>query len=250
MDIYLYGVIPAEEAENRNFDLQTETGGIETEIESVTYRGIGFLYSEVDLGVKLRATRKNVQAHSETLADLLERTKTLAPVSFGAILEDQEALQSLARSHKKELKKTLDDIANKVEYGVKAYWDPEEVARTIGKDDREVISLKKKIQRGKVEDRYQATVEVGELIDEKLEEKKEKLKISILDHLFPVSEEWIANDLFDERMAANLAFLLERSAQEAFDEAMKALGKSQPEFLTFKYNGPWPPFNFVNLELR
>lgn len=250
MKIYLYGAVPGEVAENWDHDIEADIGGESAKIELFSCQGIGFLYSEVELGSKLRATRKNVQAHSETLGDLLDLTETLAPVSFGAIVDDLDAVESIAKEHEEKLQKTLVSIANKVEYGVKAYWDPDEVAREIGKTDKEVQKLKKKVQKGKVGDQYQATVEVGELIDDKIETRKEELRDTMLEYLSPVSDDWTGNDLFDERMAANLAFLLDRSSQDDFDSAMESLGKSQPGYLTFKYNGPWPPFNFVDMELR
>lgn len=250
MKTYLYGVVPSETAEDWDHETEAKIGNHSAPIEAITHQGIGFLYSQVDIGSKLRATRKNVKTHSETLGDLLEETETLAPVSFGAILDDMEAVKSLISENRASLLDTLEKISGKVEYGVKAYWDPDEVAEVIGNNDQEVQKLKERVQSGKVQDQYQATVEVGELIDEKIEERKDQLKESMLEHLTPVSEEWVENDLFDERMAANFAFLLERSSQEEFDEAMQALGKAQDSYLTFKYNGPWPPFNFVDMELR
>lgn len=249
MKIYLYGVIPPVEAEDWEHSLEADIGGEKAEIELFTHQDLGFLYSKVDLGSKLRATRKNVQAHSETLGKLLELTETLAPVSFGAILNDLDAVKKIISENKESLTESLEKIDHKVEYGVKAYWNPDEVAQEIGKADKEVQKLKKKVKKGSVGDQYQATVEVGELIDDKMEAKKEDLREDMLEYLTPVSDDWTANDLFDERMAANLAFLMDRSNQEDFDRAMESLGKSQPGYLTLKYNGPWPPFNFVNLKL-
>ncbi len=249
MKIYLYGAVPRGVSEGWNPEMEAKVGDQKVPIELFTHHGIGFLYSKVDLGSKLRATRKNVQRHSETLGELLEKVETLAPVSFGAILEDMDSVKKLIDENRKDLQDTLEKISGKVEYGVKAYWDPEEVARKVGENDREVQKLKKKVQSGKAGNQYEATVEVGELIDEKIKEEKEELRDSILEHLTPVSQEWVENDLFDERMAANLAFLLDRKSQENFDSAMQDLGKDHPGYLTFKYNGPWPPFNFVEMEL-
>ncbi|MBS3736833.1 GvpL/GvpF family gas vesicle protein [Candidatus Bipolaricaulota bacterium] len=251
MKIYLYGTIPKQDAESWDPQgLKADIDGERAEVELLVHQGVGFLYSRVDLGGKLKATRKNVQAHSETLGELLDLTSTLAPVSFGAIVDDLKAVKKISSENKEILEDTLEKINHKVEYGVKTYWDPDVVAREIGETDRKVQKLKKKVQKGKVGDQYQATVEVGELIDDKIETKKEELRNTMLEYLTPVSDEWTSNEIFDERMAANLAFLLDRSSQDDFDKAMDSLGKSQPGYLTFKFSGPWPPFNFVDLELR
>jgi len=249
MKIYLFGLIPSDEADSWDYELEAEIGGEISRIDLLEHQDLGFLYSRVDLEDKLRATRKNVQAHSETLGEVLKLTNTLIPVSFGAIVDDLDAARKIISENREQLIETLNKIENKVEYGVKAYWNPDEVAQEIGETDKEVQRLKKKVKKGEVNDQYQATVEVGELIDDRIAARKEELKDSILKHLTPVSEEWTENDLFDERMSANMAFLLDRSNQDDFDRAMEDLGKTQPGYLTFKYNGPWPPFNFVDLEL-
>ena len=37
--------------------------------------------------------------------------------------------------------------------------------------------------------------------------------------------------------------------EQAFDSRVKEIGQ-QYEKLTFKYTGPWPPYNFVNIRLK
>ena len=44
--------------------------------------------------------------------------------------------------------------------------------------------------------------------------------------------------------------LVERSREQEFDEAVKALSRKYEDVLSFKYTGPWPPYNFVNIKLR
>ena len=40
------------------------------------------------------------------------------------------------------------------------------------------------------------------------------------------------------------------SREQEFDEAVKALSRKYEDVLSFKYTGPWPPYNFVNIKLR
>jgi len=51
-------------------------------------------------------------------------------------------------------------------------------------------------------------------------------------------------------MIMNAAFLVERSASERFDEKVRELSHRHEGLLTFKYTGPWPPYNFVNIKLK
>ena len=41
-----------------------------------------------------------------------------------------------------------------------------------------------------------------------------------------------------------------RSREQEFDEAVKALSRKYEDVLSFKYTGPWPPYNFVNIKLK
>ena len=50
-------------------------------------------------------------------------------------------------------------------------------------------------------------------------------------------------------MIMNAAFLVSREQEQAFDAAVKEIGQ-QYDKLTFKYTGPWPPYNFVNIRLK
>ena len=38
--------------------------------------------------------------------------------------------------------------------------------------------------------------------------------------------------------------------EKAFDEKVKAISLQYEDLLTFKYTGPWPPYNFVNIKLK
>jgi hypothetical protein len=50
-------------------------------------------------------------------------------------------------------------------------------------------------------------------------------------------------------MIMNAAFLVSRTHEAAFDVRVKELG-TRYDKLTFKYTGPWPPYNFVNIRLK
>jgi hypothetical protein len=48
-------------------------------------------------------------------------------------------------------------------------------------------------------------------------------------------------------MVLNAAFLLSRANGPAMDEAVKRLDEEFRDRLMFKYVGPVPPYNFVNI---
>lgn len=46
------------------------------------------------------------------------------------------------------------------------------------------------------------------------------------------------------------AFLIERERESDFDFAVNRIGKKFGDGLNFKYTGPWPPYNFVEIRLK
>jgi hypothetical protein len=48
----------------------------------------------------------------------------------------------------------------------------------------------------------------------------------------------------------NAAFLVGREKQDQFDQKVHEIGKRYEGKLSFKYTGPWPPYNFVTIRLQ
>jgi hypothetical protein len=53
-----------------------------------------------------------------------------------------------------------------------------------------------------------------------------------------------------DRMIANAAFLVDRKREKEFDDVVREISRKYEDVLTFKYTGPWPPYNFVNIKLK
>jgi hypothetical protein len=58
------------------------------------------------------------------------------------------------------------------------------------------------------------------------------------------------NKPIGDKMIMNAAFLIERERETEFDAAVNRIAKKFGDPLNFKYTGPWPPYNFVNIRLK
>ena len=72
----------------------------------------------------------------------------------------------------------------------------------------------------------------------------------IHDSLKPVAVASRSNKPIGDLMILNAAFLVDRSQESAFDEKVKEVSRKYEDLLRFKYSGPWPPYNFVNIKLK
>ncbi|MET0551777.1 MAG: GvpL/GvpF family gas vesicle protein, partial [Vicinamibacteria bacterium] len=96
---------------------------------------------------------------------------------------------------------------------------------------------------------YFARMQYGRMVDAALEDYVERYVGAIVAELRPVSTASRSNKPIGEKMIMNAAFLVTREQENAFDAKVKEIG-ARYESLTFKYTGPWPPYNFVNIRLK
>jgi len=202
--------------------------------------------SDAPLGV-LDPTRDNVLAH-QRVNETVMREHTVLPMSFGTVFKTRDDVTTFLKSAYRAFSDVLDKMENKLEFGLKVLWDREAVIREIEVDDEDIHRLKSEIasQKGST---YFARMQYGRLIDAALQAKSERYVSEIFDRLRDVSVAARANKPIGDRMILNAAFLVTRDTEDEFDSRVKALGGSHDK-LTFKYTGPWPPYNFVNIRLK
>ena len=91
---------------------------------------------------------------------------------------------------------------------------------------------------------------IGEMVEQALRSEKDIVKADILDALSPLAVEVKTNDTYGELMIINAAFFVEKAEETDFDQQVQLLDEKYGEKVTFKYVGPLPPFNFVNISIN
>jgi hypothetical protein len=221
-------------------------GADPSEVYSVHYKNLAAVASEVPLEV-LDSTRENVLAH-ERVNETVMREHTVIPMSFGTIFKTREDIVELLRSAAEAFGDVLNKMQNKLEFGLKILWDRDQAIREVEGEDEDIGRLKKEIssQRGPT---YFARMQYGRLVDAALQSRSERYVADILDQLRDVSVASRINKPIGDKMIMNAAFLISRDQEGAFDAKVKTIA-SKFDKLTFKYTGPWPPYNFVNIRLK
>lgn len=221
-------------------------GGEPSDVQTVNYKDIAAVASNTPLEV-YDPTRENVLAH-ERVNEAVMREFTVIPMSFGTVFKTREDIIELLRSAYDAFKDVLQKMKGKVEFGLKVLWEPDIVIQEIEKDDENLRRLRQEIssQQGST---YFARMQYGRLVDSLLQERSEQLATEILTSLSSTSVASRTNKPIGDKMILNAAFLVEREKDAAFDAGVKDVGARYP-FLNFKYTGPWPPYNFVNIRLK
>jgi Gas vesicle synthesis protein GvpL/GvpF len=216
------------------------------EVYTVLYEDIAAVVSDAPIEV-LDATRENVLAH-ERVNEAVMKYQTVIPMSFGTVFKTRDDIVELLRGAHDAFQDVLSKMENKVEFGLKVLWDRDAMIRHLEHDDEDIRRLKSEIatQKGST---YFARVQYGRLVDGALQSRSEQYVTEIFEALRDVCVASRANKPIGDKMIMNAAFLVERDREGAFDARVKRLGAAY-ETLTFRYTGPWPPYNFVNIRLK
>jgi hypothetical protein len=217
-----------------------------SEIHTIHHRDLAAVVSDVPLGV-LDSTRENVLAH-ERVTEIVMRDHTVIPMSFGTIFKTKDDIVQLLRSAYDAFGDVLMKMRDKMEFGLKVLWDRDSVVKDIEDEDEGIHRLKNEIalQKGST---YFARMQYGRAIDAALQQRSERYGSEILDRLRDVAVASRINKPIGDKMIMNAAFLVSRDQEAAFDARVKSIA-SEHDKLTFKYTGPWPPYNFVNIRLK
>jgi hypothetical protein len=240
---YVYCIIKSEQS------LAFGALGIGSEpahVQTVNYRDLAAVVSSTSLVVQ-DPTRDNVLAHQRVNETVMQQ-HTVIPMSFGTVFKTDDDIIELLRSAYEAFTDVLNKMEDKFEFGLKVLWDRDQIIREIEEEDEDIRRLKGEIssQKGST---YFARMQYGRLIDAALQARSERYVAEIFEALRDVSVASRSNKPIGDRMIMNAAFLVSRDREEAFDARVKEIG-SRYDKLTFKYTGPWPPYNFVNIRLK
>jgi hypothetical protein len=240
---YLYAVTPAGEA-----GAGCGAGVEGAEIESVEQDGLAAIVSR--LGVrKLRPQRSNLSAHHRVLNEL-SRRQTVLPAAFGTIGTSEEEVRDMLARNREVLTDLLARLAGKVEMGLKVYWETENIFEYFVATHQELETLRNRLFRAGAHPSVEQKLDLGKLFESLIAESRARHTRRVTEALLGCSAEIIAVDPGEERMIMKLACLVERERRGEWEEGVHRAARLFDDHYRFDYSGPWPPYNFVHVDLR
>ena len=222
-------------------------------VYSISYQDIAAVISDSPIK-KYPISRENTIAHQKVLEELM-KDFTILPVKFGTVASAEERVSTNERIREKvlkaryeELKELLSKMDNKIELGLKAFWvDMKIVFGEIVDENSQIKKLRQKLASKPITQPFGEKATLGEMVKNALERKKAKEEKDILDVLKKTCVDWRGNKVFGDRMITNSSFLVEKSKVEEFDRLVEKIDTTYNGRIKFKYVGPVPPINFVEL---
>jgi hypothetical protein len=235
-----YGVIATDET-GACFDELPES------TSAVHYRDLALVFSEV-ASSSLQLSKENALSHHRVIARIM-KNQTIIPFSFGTIFNQPEEMTGLLTAGYEEIKKTLEQLDNKLELGLKVIWKKEALANRLEQDYEDLKYLKEEIMSLPPDSAYGPAIILGQRVAEAMEEMQSSYQEQIYDPLQAISLDARLNKLLNERMVLNAAFLVLRDQETGFDAKVNELYEQHNQEFNFMYSGPWPPYNFIDLKL-
>ena len=242
---YVYGIV--ETKEHLNFG-KIGIGGAGEAVYGVNYQDIAAVVSKTAVAI-FDPTRENALAHEHVIETVM-KNYTIIPMSFGTVFRTDDDIRQVLKSIYSSLKDVLKQMAGKLEFGVKVNWDRDQIIDELQQHDEELRKFHQEIVRKQLQSTYFARMQLGRMIDKALAERATLYVREIYEALRSCCVASRDNQPIGDKMIMNAAFLVERKREAEFDEVVNKLAKKYGKRLKFKYTGPWPPYNFVNIRLK
>ncbi len=242
---YVYGIIGARQPVNFG---KMGIGGSGEMVYTVTFNDIAAVVSKTDVYI-FDPTRENALAHEHVIETVM-KAYTIIPMSFGTVFRTDDDIREVLKSIYVSLKDVLQQMGGKVEFGLKVNWDREQVIEELKRENEEIHRFNQEITRKHLQSTYLARMQLGRMIDKALVERSSAYVREIYESLRHVCVASRDNKPIGEKMIMNAAFLINRDREGEFDDAVNKIARKFGDRLNFKYTGPWPPYNFVNIRLK
>lgn len=259
---YVYCIIGTNQ--ERNFG-PIGIGGRGDEVSTIGYNDLSMVVSNYPM-TKFVVDRQNMLTHEKAIEEVMKEFDSVLPVRFGTIASNADEIRNLLDRRYREFKNALRDMDHKVELGVKGIWkNMDTIFEEIVEENREIKRTKEKIEscdklridpeRGRRakndagKRNIQAKMEVGRMVAQALEKKKEREAGKIVDALRRTSVEQRLNKTIGDEMFINVAFLVDRGREKEFDNIVDDLSEEYEDRRKLIYAGPMPPYNFVNITI-
>ena len=242
---YLYGILPSRD----RLDFGAiGIGDAGEPVYTLNYRDLAAVVSNTPV-YRFEPSRENALAHEHVIETAMTN-HTVIPMSFGAVFRADNDIREVLKSVYSSLKDVLDQMARKLEFGLKVNWDRDRIIEDLKQEDIEIRKFHREILRKHIESTFVARMQLGRMIDRALGERSVGYVREIYEALGEVCVVSRDNQPIGDKMIMNAAFLVERDRQPEFDQAVNKIAKKCGERLKFRYTGPWPPYNFVNIRLK
>ena len=263
MGFYLYCI---REKCDKGFSKTGLGGG---QVYSVPYQDLEAVVSDVSLEefgseeIQKKAEedvnwiKEKAQIHEEVIEQAMGKGTSqfvsVIPMQFGVIFKTKEKLEETLGNRYEELKKSLENLKGKQEWGVKVYLKENIFRKTIEEKNEQVLAKKKEIESMPKGMAFFAQKQIDKVVGQEKDKELGRITEEIFENLGQLAFSKNKSKLLEkdfsgmtEEMILNAFYLIEESKLDSFQKKVEEL-KEQYNSLGFKVevSGPWPSYHFA-----
>lgn len=238
---YVYGVVPS----SARLPGQLRGVGPSGRVWLVRAGEIAAVVGEVALDRPL-GTRADLTGHEGVLDALVDSGTTVAPMRFGAVVADEQAVtDELLAPHEEHFTQLLRDLDGRVQYTLTGRYEEEPVLREVLEQYPQVRALQEQIAGLTPEQAYHERLRLGEMIVGALEDKQRQDGADLLDVLTPYAAGVVVRAPGQADGVVDAAFLVAVEDRDEFDAAVEECGRRLAGRVRLRLLGPVPPYDFM-----
>lgn len=194
-----------------------------------------------------------VITHERVIETAWERLGIVLPLGFDTIIrageekDPKKVVRDWIKEDYQNLKKKLDRVRGKAEYGVQISWDTKIISHALIEKDEELNKLSEDIKSKPKGAAYMYRQKLEKLIREKLLREAENHFKEFYGRIKKCTEdirmEKIKKEEEPRQMLMNLSCLADKNDAKALGNELDKINNKEGIFVRF--TGPWPPYSFV-----
>jgi len=222
-----------------------------SKVYTVPYRGLSCVLSDYSGGEFSSMSEEEVircLLKHQVVVENVMREHTILPVKFGTVLATLSEVYAMLSQGYSQFSNALDWIQGRVEIEVAATWEMVQVLQEVNAE-RQIIRAWEAIASRPEQQTIQERIHLCRMVRASMNRRRSSYRERIINFLKSVAVDVQPNALVSDELVVNMAFLVERTCQERFDNCVRwldALFHSQIKFLII---GPLPPYSFVTVEV-
>ncbi|MDI6810941.1 MAG: GvpL/GvpF family gas vesicle protein [archaeon] len=252
--LYLYGIADA--------NAQTELGQIgieENAVYTIPYKELSAIVHDCPLepynSEDEEVVKGWVKTHQHVLDVAEEKFGTVIPFGFDRIIkaEDRASAKEVLNKWMSEefdnLKKMMEKIRGKKEYGVQIFYIPSVMSEKIAEESEEIMRIKEEIKSKSPGAAYMYKQKLEIAIKKEMESRMvfyfKDFYNRIKRHVEEIKVEKTKKmDEMEKQMIMNLSCLVANDAYKELGAELEEIDKE--EGFSVRFTGPWPAYSFVS----
>lgn len=243
MGKYIYAVIDA--VGDKVYDGQIGLDG--AIVHTISHGAITAIVSDMPER-RIRPERKNLAAHNAIIKLLMAEENSVLPVKFGTLADSSKLVRDLLRENNDTLVIELDKVRGRVEMGLHVKLDVPNIFEYMVNSQQELGALRDRVYGKQHGPSQMDQIELGSMFDRLLNKERERYTVAVVEVLGSRCADIRQNPPRDGEVM-NLACLVDRDAQQAFEQGVCEAANLFDNNFSFDFNGPWAPHNFVDVNL-